>query len=379
LFFIILLNADLFAKQPVPAAERTAEYFHLLKNKRIGIFSNHTGIIGNKHIVDVLTENKFNVTLIFAPEHGFRGNADAGEKVGDTTDSRTGITIFSLYKNKSGKPDSASLAKIDLLLVDIQDVGLRFYTYYISLYKLMDACADVDIPVLLLDRPNPNGFYVDGPILDMKHKSGVGYLPIPVVHGMTLGELALMINGEKWLPRGKTCRLQVIPCDEYTHATKYTLPVAPSPNLPTMKSIWLYPSVCLFEGTKISLGRGTDFPFQVYGSPSMKGKFSFTPRSRAGAKNPPFKNQKCFGKDLRKISDETIWNNGLNLQYIIDAYNNLGVGEKFFTDFFEKLIGVDYVRRMIIEGHSAAEIKAMWREDVEKFKQQREKYLLYEQ
>jgi len=244
----------------------------------------------------------------------------------------------------------------------------------------MDACAENGKKMILLDRPNPNGFYVDGPILDMKYKSGVGYLPIPVVHGMTLGELAQMINGEKWLPNKQVCKLEVIKCKNYTHQTKYQLPIPPSPNLPNMKSIYLYPSTCLFEGTPISLGRGTSFPFQVYGSPNMKGySFSFTPKSIPGAKNPPHLNKKCYGVDLRNIPNEEIWENGINLNYVIDAYRNSPKSETFFTSFFQNLIGVDYVKQMIIEGKSNDEIRAVWQSDVKKFKMQRKPYLLYEE
>ena len=268
----------------------------------------------------------------------------------------------------------------DVLLVDIQDVGLRFYTYYISMVKLMDACAEFGRPVIVLDRPNPNGHYIDGPILDMKYKSGVGWLPIPVVHGMTLGELARMVNGEHWLPEDRECDLTVVPCLNYTHQTHYVLPVPPSPNLPNMRAVYLYPSTCYFEATPVSLGRGTDWPFQVYGHPNMKGyDFSFTPRSVPGAKNPPQLNKKCYGVDLTGLTDEEIWAKGLNLEYVIDAYRNLNLGDHFFRSFFEKLIGVDYVRRMIEEGKSADEIKAMWHDDVEKFREQRRPYLLYEE
>lgn len=375
LFLCCLINLQ---ARVIVGAESTAEYFPLLKDRRIGVFTNHTGIVGNEHLVDLLKREGFRVVVIFSPEHGFRGNADAGEKVGDETDAKTGIPVYSLYKSSTGKPDSRIMSEIDLLLTDIQDVGLRFYTYYISMYKLMDACAENNKPMFVLDRPNPNGFYTDGPVLDMKYKSGVGYLPIPVVHGMTLGELAKMINGEKWLPQGKTCPLQIIKCKNYSHETKYCLPVPPSPNLPDMKSIYLYPSTCLFEGTSVSLGRGMAFPFQVYGSPEMKGyDFSFTPRSMPGAKNPPFLNQKCYGVDLRNVPDETVWKEGLNLQYIIDAYNHFPDKEKFFTPFFEKLIGVNYVRTMIVEGKTAEEIEAKWRPDVETFKIRRKDYLLY--
>jgi len=373
-------NSTSDSDRVIVGAESTSEYFPSLKDKRIGVFTNHTGRVGEEHLVDLLHRSGFNIVTIFSPEHGFRGDADAGEKVNDEIDSKTGIPIFSLYKSRTGKPTKSQMQKLDIILVDIQDVGLRFYTYYISIYKLMDACAENGKKMILLDRPNPNGFYVDGPILDMKYKSGVGYLPIPVVHGMTLGELAQMINGEKWLPNKQVCKLEVIKCKNYTHQTKYQLPIPPSPNLPNMKSIYLYPSTCLFEGTPISLGRGTSFPFQVYGSPNMKGySFSFTPKSIPGAKNPPHLNKKCYGVDLRNIPNEEIWENGINLNYVIDAYRNSPKSETFFTSFFQNLIGVDYVKQMIIEGKSNDEIRAVWQSDVKKFKMQRKPYLLYEE
>lgn len=359
-------------------AEQTSEYFPILKNKKIAVFSNHTGMIGNKHTIDVLLENKLNVVAIFSPEHGFRGDADAGEHVSSSVDSKTGVPILSLYDGKAGKPSEESMRKFDVLLVDIQDVGLRFYTYYISMVKLMDACAEYNRKMIILDRPNPNGHYVDGPILDMKYKSGVGWLPIPVVHGMTLGELALMVNGEKWLPASKECDVTVIKCKNYTHHSLYQLPVAPSPNLPNMKAIYLYPSTCYFEATPVSLGRGTSLPFQIYGHPNMRGyNYSFTPKSVPGAKNPPQLDKLCYGKDLSGLSDKEIWEKGVDLSYVIDAYTNLNMGEHFFRPFFELLIGTDYVRKMIIQGKSADEIKAMWKDDVEKFKVQRKPYLLY--
>lgn len=359
-------------------AEQTSEYFPILKNKKIAVFSNHTGMIGNKHTVDVLIENKLNVVAIFSPEHGFRGDADAGEHVSSSVDSKTGVPILSLYDGKAGKPSEESMRKFDVLLVDIQDVGLRFYTYYISMVKLMDACAEYNRKMIILDRPNPNGHYVDGPILDMKYKSGVGWLPIPVVHGMTLGELALMVNGEKWLPASKECDVTVIKCKNYTHHSLYQLPVAPSPNLPNMKAIYLYPSTCYFEATPVSLGRGTSLPFQIYGHPNMRGyDYAFTPKSVLGAKNPPQLDKLCYGKDLSGLSDKEIWEKGVDLSYVIDAYTNLNMGEHFFRPFFELLIGTDYVRKMIIQGKSADEIKAMWKDDVEKFKVQRKPYLLY--
>ncbi len=362
----------------VVGAEQTSEYFPILKNKRIAIFSNHTGLVKNRHLLDVLLDNGMDVRAIFSPEHGFRGNADAGELVASSVDPKTGVPILSLYDGKDRRPSEKSMRKFDILVVDIQDVGLRFYTYYITMCRLMDACAEYNRKVLVLDRPNPNGHYVDGPILDMKYKSGVGWLPIPVVHGMTLGELALMINGERWLPQSRVCDLTVIPCKNYTHQTRYELPVAPSPNLPNMKSIYLYPSTCLFEATPVSLGRGTDKPFQVYGHPNMKGyDFSFTPRSVPGAKNPPQLDKTCYGRDLSHLSDEEIWRKGIDLSYIIDAYRNLNLDDHFFRSFFELLIGTDYVRKMIKEGRSADEIKACWADDVTRFKQQRRPYLLY--
>lgn len=384
-FFLLLILSGLsfvcFSQTGpvILGAEQTKAYLPILKNKRVALFSNHTGMVGNKHTLDILLENKINVVAIFSPEHGFRGNADAGEHVSSSVDEKTGVPILSLYDGDLGRPSEANMRKFDLLVVDIQDVGLRFYTYYASMVRLMDACAEYNRKMLILDRPNPNGFYVDGPILDMKYKSGVGWLPIPVVHGMTLGELALMTNGERWLPASRVCDLTVIPCKNYTHQTKYRLPIPPSPNLPDMKSIYLYPSTCLFEATPVSLGRGTDKPFQVYGHPNMKGySFSFTPRSIAGAKNPPQLDRLCYGVDLSGKTDQEIWEKGIDLSYLIDAYRNMNLDDHFFRSFFELLIGTDYVRKMIMEGKSADEIKAMWKDDVEKFKEQRKPYLLYE-
>ena len=362
----------------IPGDEQTERYFPLLEGKRIAIFSNHTGMIGDKHLLDLLLENKFNVVAIFSPEHGFRGNADAGEHVSSSTDPQTGVPILSLYDGKLGKPSAASMSKFDLLIVDIQDVGLRFYTYYASMCRLMDACAEHGKQMLILDRPNPNGHYVDGPLLDMRYKSAVGWLPLPVVHGMTLGELARMVNGEGWLPEGRTCDITVIPCRNYTHQTPYRLSVPPSPNLPNMKAVYLYASLCYFEATPVSLGRGTSLPFQVYGHPEMTGyNYSFTPRSLPGAKNPPQKDKLCHGVDLSQLSEEELRHKGIDLSYLIDAYRNLNLGDRFFTSFFEKLMGVAYVRKMIEDGRSAEEIEATWADDVARFKQQRKPYLLY--
>ena len=349
----------------------------MLSGQRVAVLANHTAVVGDEHLVDMLVREGVNLVGIFSPEHGFRGGADAGEKVKNSIDERTGVPIWSLYDGNTKRPAEEYMRSFDVLLVDMQDVGLRFYTYYISMVRMIDACADYGCKVIVLDRPNPNGMYVDGPLLDMKYKSGVGALPIPVVHGLTMGEIALMAKGEGWC---KPCELHIVRCGNYTHQSRYTLPIAPSPNLPTQHAIYLYPSVCLFEGTVCSLGRGTDFPFEVYGHPHYKGaEFCFTPQSRAGAKNPPLLGQQCWGVDLRGVADEEVIAKGFNLEYVIDAYHNLGQGEEFFNRMFLLLTGVDYIKDMIIEGKSANDIRAVWQEDVKQFKLLRRKYLLYEE
>ena len=363
------------SSQIVVGAERTAEYLPVLEGKRVAVLANHTAMAGEQHLVDMLIGKGVNLVGIFSPEHGFRGTADAGEHVASSVDEKTGVPIWSLYDGDMLRPSDDKMQAFDVLLIDMQDVGLRFYTYYISMIRMIDACADFSRKVIVLDRPNPNGMYVDGPILDMKYKSGVGALPIPVVHGLTMGEIAMMAQGEGW---SKKCDVQVVACDNYTHQSRYVLPIAPSPNLPTQHSIYLYPSTCLFEGTVCSLGRGTESPFEIYGHPEFKGsQFSFTPRSTAGAKNPPLKDQLCYGVDLRGVDDEEIIEAGFNLEYVIDAYNNLGMGEKFFKRAFLLLTGVDYIKEMIMAGHSASEIRARWQEDVKHFREQRRPYLLY--
>ena len=379
--YAIVGNASESASnQVVVGAAQTDAYLPLIKGKRVAILSNHTGMVGDKHSLDLMLENGVNVTTIFSPEHGFRGNADAGEHVSSSIDEKTGIPIASLYDGKDRKPAKSTMNQFDVLVVDIQDVGLRFYTYYVTMINLMNACASDNKEVIILDRPNPNGMYVDGPILDMKYKSGVGGLPIPVVHGLTLGEMARMAVGEKWLESKHKLKLSVVPCKGYTHSTRYVLPVAPSPNLPNMHAIYLYPSTCYFEATPVSLGRGTDKPFQIYGHPNMKGyEFSFTPRSISGAKNPPQLNRECYGVDLSNIPDEDVIAAGINLEYVIDAYRNLNLDDHFFRSFFELLIGNDKVRQMIKDGKSAQEIKATWADDVAKFKEQRKPYLLYDE
>ena len=375
---LMALIATFASAQIRVGAEMTDEYIPLLKGKKVALLSNHTGMVGNEHTLDVMLKKGVNVTTILSPEHGFRGKADAGEHVSSGVDSKTGIPIASLYDGKTRSPKKSVMDNIDIIVVDIQDVGLRFYTYYCTMVDLMNAAAKFGKSFMVLDRPNPNGMYVDGPILDMKYESDVGRLPIPVVHGLTMGEIAVMTNGEGWLKGGKKVPLTVIKCRNYTHQSRYELPIAPSPNLPNMKSIYLYPSTCYFEATPVSLGRGTDKPFQIYGHPNMKGySFSFTPRSVDGAKNPPQLNRLCYGVDLTNLSDEEIIAKGINLEYVIDAYNNLNMDDYFFRSFFEKLIGDGNIRKMIKAGKSADEIKATWADDVEKFKKQRKPYLLY--
>lgn len=358
-------------------AADTASYMPLLRGRRVAVLANHTAMFSaEEHLVDMLCREEIDLVGIFSPEHGFRGSVEAGASVGNSVDERTGVPILSLYDGRTQRPSNAVMRSFDVLVVDMQDVGLRFYTYYISMIRMMDACADFGRSVVVLDRPNPNGSYVDGPILDMRYRSGVGWLPIPIVHGMTMGELARMAVGEGW---SKRVDLSVVPCRNYTRSTRYMLPLAPSPNLPTQHSIYLYPSMCLFEGTVVSLGRGTDAPFEIYGHPEMKGRdFSFTPQPNAGSSAPPHKGRLCYGVDLREVPDEEILSEGLTLRYVIDAYRDLDMGERFFTPMFEKLVGVDWVRRMIVDGASADEIEARWRSDAERFERQRAPYLLYE-
>lgn len=380
---IITLLALLFSScgsakaEVVVGAEQTERYLPQLEGQRVAVLANHTATVGNKHLVDMLVERGVNLVGIVSPEHGFRGTADAGEKVASSVDSRTGVPIWSLYSAKGRRLTDEQMAAFDVMLVDMQDVGLRFYTYYITMIDVINRCADFSRKVIVLDRPNPNGMYVDGPVLDMKYKSGVGALPIPVVHGLTMGEIATMAIGEGWIKRAD---VEVVTCKGYTHSTRYTLPIAPSPNLKSQRAIYLYPSTCLFEGTACSLGRGTDAPFEMYGHPAMKDcSYTFTPRSTAGAKNPPLKDRLCYGVDLRGVDYEEVIAEGFNLEYVIDAYNRTGLGEKFFTPFFEKLVGVDYIRTMIIEGKSAQEIRKCWQADVDSFKTLRRKYLLYQE
>lgn len=365
----------------------TAAYYPLLRGQRVAVLANQTSVAelpgapgadaaGRVHLVDLLHGSGFDVAAIFSPEHGFRGTADAGEHVKSSVDARTGIPIRSLYDGNTKRPSDEAMRSFDVLVVDMQDVGLRFYTYYISMLRMMDACADFRKQVVVLDRPNPNGHIVDGPVLDMSYKSGVGAIPVPVLHGLTMGEIARMAVGEGW---ARKCGLTVVKCRNYTHATEYVLPVAPSPNLPTQRSVYLYAALCPFEGTVVSLGRGTSAPFEVYGHPAMTGRtFSFTPRPTAGAKHPPLEGQLCRGVDLSGMPLNEAREVGFSLKYVIDAYADLRLGDKFFTPMFEKLVGVGWVRGMILSGASDAEIRARWADDVARYRERRAKYLLYE-
>jgi uncharacterized protein YbbC (DUF1343 family) len=358
----------------ITGADNSSAYLRLLKDKKVGIITNQTGILSDKtHLVDFLLDKKINIQKIYAPEHGFRGTADAGELIKDGKDTKTGLPIISLYGNNK-KPKPEQLAGIDVVVFDLQDVGARFYTYISSLLYIMEACAENNIPLIVLDRPNPNGSIVDGPTLEKEHTSFVGMHQIPLLHGMTIGEYAKMINGEKWLKNEIQCQLTVIPCLNYNREMEYSLPVKPSPNLPNDQSINLYASLCLFEGTNVSVGRGTEMQFQIYGSPFLpKSNFSFTPIPNFGAKDPTHKNQLCYGEDLTKI--EKI--KQLELKWLIKAYNTTSDKSKFFNDFFVKLAGTKKLREQIETGISEAEIRNSWKKELQDFKTMRQKYLIY--
>ncbi len=359
----------------VLAVEKTAEYLPLLKDKRVGIVTNQTGMIKNQHLVDFLLSKKIQVVAIFSPEHGFRGKMDAGEKVKDGKDLKTGLPIISLY-GKNKKPTSYQITQLDVLLFDIQDVGVRFYTYISTLHYIMEAAAEQGKKVLVLDRPNPNAHYIDGPVLEKGNESFVGMHPVPVVYGMTIGEYAQMINGERWLKNKIQVDLQVIKMDHYTHQTPYDLPVKPSPNLPNAQSISLYPSLCFFEGTTISVGRGTDFPFQVYGAPYLNGNFQFVPQPNKGAKNPKNQGKINYGKDLRNSPKL----NHLNLSWLIEAREqNRPLPNAFWlkNNFISLLAGTKKLKQQIDQGMSEEAIRKTWQPDLEQFKRIREKYLLY--
>ena len=431
-------------KAVVLGDEREDIYLPIMKGRRVAVFSNHSGIVGDRsegllhpagrigdfvsgsivpaaaggsnfsveesslleasllapfgtpapdadsviygpHILDLLLSRGVNVTAIFSPEHGFRGDADAGQSVSSSVDAATGVPILSLYSKGDHIPSAEDMSKFDLLVVDIQDVGLRYYTYYITMHHLMEACAIYGKTMLILDRPNPNGFYVDGPVLDLRFKSGIGWLPIPTVHGMTLGELALLIQGEGWLDcQGKSLDLQVVPCLNYRHSTLYRLLRAPSPNLKDMKSIYLYSSTCCFEGTVFTAGRGTDWPFTIYGCPDASPDpswpvFRFTPRSMPGALKPRYQGQECLGRNLRDLPFKDILRQGIDLRFVEDAFRSVGSSPDFFqpNNAFEKRVGVDWIARMLLDGFSSADIEARWQPDIEAFKALRRPYLIY--
>lgn len=387
-----LKNQSQHAVDPVngsikTGAEQTDKYLPYLKGKRVAIMANPTTIIGKTHLVDSLKTLGVNIVKVFGPEHGFRGNASAGAHVADETDPATGIPVISLY-GKKNKPTREDLADVDVLIYDLQDVGCRFYTNINALARLMDACHENGKEMLILDRPNPNGYFVDGPVLDMKYKSGIGMFTIPIAHGLTVGEFAQMLNGEGWLPGKVKCTIRIIPVANYIHDMAYTLPVKPSPNLNTQQAIMLYPSTCLFEGIYLNHGRGTYFPFTIIGSPELKGKyeFSFTPTGIKGmAETPLFIDQVCYGLDLRNVDIEQLRKSKqININWIIELYKAHPYKEKFFDSklsnqmgTIEKLVGSGLFRQQIIDGKSEKEIRDSWEPALSGYKEMRKKYLLY--
>ncbi len=367
----------------LPAADLMNTYLHLLEGKKIAVVANQTSIVSagsltNKnqftHLIDTLLTYDIQIQKVFAPEHGFRGRVDAGEKVADDKDVKTGLPIISLY-GKNKKPSPVQLKDVDLVLFDIQDVGVRFYTYISTLSLVMEACAEMEIPLLVLDRPNPNGHYIDGPVLEPEHSSFVGLHEVPLVYGLTIGEYAQMVNGEGWLKDSIQCDLKVIRNLNYLHKSNYSLPVRPSPNLPNDKSINLYPSLGFFEGTVINAGRGTEFQFQRYGAPFFPDNdFNYTPEANFGAKFPKFKGEKCNGVDLSDAEQQ----DKVNLTWLIDAYNKTPKDKSFFGETFTIHAGNEKLRKQIESGMTAEEIRNTWKSDLEKFKKIREKYLLYQ-
>ena len=393
LFLLFFFSCSVNRKSSSPStgiqtgAEQMSKYIPYLKGKRVAMMANQTTIVGSSHLVDTLRKSGIQIVKVFGPEHGFRGNASAGAKVADEVDSATGIPLISLYGGKS-KPSAEDLADVDVMIYDLQDVGCRFYTNINALAKMMEACAENKKELLILDRPNPNGYFIDGPILDMKYKSGIGQFPIPITHGMTIGEFAAMLNGEGWLAKGVVCPIKVIPVANYKHSMPYTLPVRPSPNLNTQQSIILYPSLCLFEGTIISQGRGTYYPFTILGSPKLVGQysFSFTPQGIKGmAETPLHKNEVCYGLDLRTIDPTVIMQAGkINLQWMMELYRAYPEKEKFF-DYkqsnqmgnIDKLAGVAEFKEQIRQGISEDSIRRTWEPGLQAFRVKRAKYLIY--
>ncbi len=383
LLIIIIFLPGMFSNelwaQIRAGADLTEVYMPLIKGKNIAVVANHTSIIGNTHLVDSLISLKVNVVKIFGPEHGFRGDNADGKLIEDGIDQHTGLPVISLY-GAHRKPTKEDLKDIDLVIFDIQDVGLRFYTFISTMQYVMEACAENGIDFLVLDRPNPNGFYIDGPVLDPEYKSFVGMQPVPVVHGMTVAEYARMINEEGWLENGLKCNLSWVKCENWDHRKYYKLPVNPSPNLPNMISIYLYPSLCFFEGTFMSVGRGTDFPFQVYGHPDYpKSGFTYTPRSIPGVStSPKYLGRKCNGVDLQKFPKDFFLDNaGIVLEWLIDAYSQMENKDDFFNKYFLKLAGTKKLQEQIENGTSSLTIRSGWKKDLQKFQIIRKKYLLY--
>jgi len=358
--------------------ERTDRYLPILKGKKVAVVANQTSVLGNRHLVDILLENKVEVVRVFAPEHGFRGEAGPGDKVASGVDAKTGLPVVSLYGSKR-RPSKADLTGVEIVVFDIQDVGVRFYTYISTLHYMMEECALYGLKVLVLDRPNPNGFYVDGPVLDTAFSSFVGVAPIPTVHGLTVGEYAQMVLGEGWLKEGRRCQLEVIPMQHYDHNDHYELPIAPSPNLTNQDAIMLYPTLCFFEGASVSIGRGTPFPFTCMGFPGYsKGNMEFKPVEIPGViKDPPYEGELCKATDLRKEVSRIKIERRLMIEWILEMYNAFPDKTKFFNPFFEKLAGTDQLRKQIENGLSAEEIRSSWKPDLDQFKQKRKKYLLY--
>lgn len=360
-------------------AEQFENYLPLLRNKRVALMTNQTSVVGQTHLLDTLISLGVNVVKVFGPEHGFRGKAGAGEAVDSHKDSKTGVEIVSLYGSKK-KPSNQDLSNVDIVLFDIQDVGVRFYTYISSLHLLMEACAENSKVLIILDRPNPNGYYVDGPILKDGFQSFVGMSKIPVVHGLTVGEYALMVDGEKWLSSDSLkCEFYVIPVQGYSHENLYQLPVAPSPNLPNMSSVYLYPSLCFFEGTPVSVGRGTDKPFQSFGHPKLGfHNYQFTPKSIESATNPPFKDVLCNGFDLSDFGSKImIGQRNINLFWLMSTYEGLGCDSSFFTSFFDKLAGNSDLKRQIMEFYTEEQIRKTWQPELDEYLKMRSKYLIY--
>ncbi len=364
--------------QIVTGDEQTSLYFPLLQGKHVAVVANQSAIIGKTNLVDTLLAKDIKVIRIFSPEHGFRGNKSAGAHINDGVDTETGLPIVSLY-GKHRKPTPDDLRGVDVVVFDLQDVGVRFYTYISTMTLVMEACAENHIPVILLDRPNPNGFYVDGPVRKPGFQSFVGMHPVPVVYGMTIGEYARMVNGEHWLKNGITCHLTVIPLKKYHRNMLVKLPVKPSPNLPDWEAIYLYPSLCFFEGTVVSVGRGTSKPFQIYGHPKMKGSYSFLPVSTPGASlHPKFENQTCRGTDLSAFAKNAFRKPGrIYLKWLLDAYHQIGENGHFFNHYFDTLAGTDILRKQIEAGMTEGQIRKSWQKDLKAFKKIRKKYLLY--